>query len=255
MKQTTQNALILIPAILMSFFALITFSWENFWLFVITYCITMSAGGLGFHRYLHGSFQCGPIFRFIMLSLGTLVTARTPIVWGATHAVHHKYVDTEKDPHSPVKGKMYSFVLWLFDEENVVDPKKAMPRLYRDSVVVWVSQLRWPIVMAFFALLYAFYGFDGVVWGGFFRMLVSAIVISCVNVWGHNEDVPYGEDRGSDNWILAILTFGEGWHKEHHRDDSACARYGRKWYQIDVNWYWILLFEKLGLIWNVQRPK
>lgn len=254
MKHKTQNALILAVVVCMSFFAFTTFSWANFWLLVVTYCVTMSAGGLGFHRYLHGSFQCGPLFKFAMLSLGVTLTARSPIVWGATHAVHHRYVDTDKDPHSPVRGKMYAFLWWLFDESNVVDPKKVMPHLFKDPVVLAVHKLRWKIVLGFFVILYLFFGFEGVIWGGFVRMLLSAIVISCVNVWGHNDDVPYGQDRGSDNVILALLTFGEGWHKEHHRGDAACARHGRKWWQIDVNWYLILLFEYMGFIWNVRKP-
>ena len=189
-----------------------------------------------------------------MLALGTLVTARTPIVWAATHAVHHRYVDTDKDPHTPVKGKMYAFLWWLFDEDSVVDPMKAMPRLFKDPVVVFVSKYRWVIVSIYFVLVSILFGFGGVIWGGFFRMVVSGIVISFLNIYGHNEDVPYGEDKGSDNWILAILTFGEGWHKEHHRDDAAVARHGRQWYQIDLNWYAILLFERLGLVSNVIRP-
>jgi stearoyl-CoA desaturase (Delta-9 desaturase) len=254
MSHKTQNIVILAVTIFMSLFAFVTFSWSNVLLLIVTYSISMMAGGLGFHRYLHGSFKCGPIFRAIMLSLGTTVTGRSPIVWAATHAVHHKYVDTEKDPHSPVRGKMYAFVLWLFDESNVVDPKKVMPHLLKDPVCVWVEKLRWLIVAVALLVPYLIFGFGGLIWGGFLRMLLSGIVISCVNVWGHNDDVPHGEDRGSNNLILALLTFGEGWHKEHHRGDSSCAKYGRKWYQIDMNWYAILLFEKLGLVSNVIRP-
>ena len=240
--------------IIMSMFAFVTFSWFNFWLFVASYSITMMAGGIGFHRYLHGSFKCGPVFRTILLSLGTTLTVSTPISWAATHAAHHKYCDTDKDPHTPLKGKLYAFLLWMFDENNLADPKVHARRALNDPVCVWVSKLRWPIVLTGLFIPYALFGFDGLIWGGFLRMFVGGAVVAAVNIWGHNEDVPYGEDRGSDNWLLAVLTFGEGWHKEHHRGDSACARYGLKWYQIDLNWYAILLFERLGLVSNVIRP-
>lgn len=242
------------------------FTWKAVGLFVGLWWITGGLGiCLGYHRLLtHGSFQTSPFMRRLIAMFGLLAGEGSPLMWVATHRKHHAFSDQDGDPHSPKEGALWSHVLWLFpgDEEGSQDRlfNRYAPDLMKDPFMPFLHRtfMIWHWVLGF-ALFFtgwyfwnAYTGWSFVFWGIFLRLVFGLhatwLVNSATHMWGYRNYETTDDSRNL--WWVAALTFGEGWHNNHHAAQRV-AHYGHRWWEIDPTFYTIRLMEKLGLAWKV----
>ncbi|KAJ0804905.1 putative acyl-CoA desaturase [Helianthus annuus] len=172
----------------------------------------------------------------IQTSLGILV--RDPIVWVSIHRYHHQYVDSEKDPHSPIFGFWFSHMGWLFDSGYILEKyqeHKNVDDLKKQAFYRFIKMTYTLHLFVFTALVYVFGGFTYLVW---------VVVRICWNMF---------QLCVLKRLWVALVSFGEGWHNNHHAFDYS-ARHGLEWWQIDVGWYTIRFLEAVGLATNVKLP-
>jgi stearoyl-CoA desaturase (delta-9 desaturase) len=238
--------------------ALFTFSWSNLLAAVITWWVAGSWGiGMGYHRLLtHRGFKASKPIEYFLTFCGTLGLQSGAINWVATHRMHHAFTETEKDPHSPRSGTFWAHVGWIFQgtAQNQTEETKwrYAPDLMKDKVHRFMSNYYWvtPVVAA--VILFAIGGFSMVLWGIFLRQVIgwhsTWLVNSATHLWGSRRFETKDDSR--NNGLIAALTFGEGWHNNHHAHPRS-AKHGLTWYEFDVNWVQIKFLEKLGLVSDV----
>jgi stearoyl-CoA desaturase (delta-9 desaturase) len=238
---------------LLSIPALFVFSWKNLAAMLVGNWIVGSLGvGLGFHRLLtHRSFKAPKWLEYTLTAFGTMSIQDSPDKWVATHRIHHQFTETARDPHSTRPGFFWAHMEWILrgtaqdhDRETL---KRYVPDLLKDPFHVFLSKYYYvPIIVSAF-ILYAIGGWSMVLWGVFVRVVVGWHTTWFVNSLAHlfGKRPFETNDDSTNNWFVAIVTFGEGWHNNHHAFPTS-ARHGLKWYQLDMNWLTISLFKKLG---------
>lgn len=243
-----------------------TFSWTGLGVMLALYWLT---GGIGicmtYHRLLsHRSFSTFAPIRWVLAWIGGLAGEGSAIHWVANHRVHHAKSDLEGDPHSPREGFLWSHMLWCLQAMKPRDRNRLharwAPDLDKDPVLKFLDRtfLHWQVVfaLALFAAGWVFgdlrLAMSLLVWGVFMRMLIVLHATWCINsvthVWGYKT-----YDNGDDSknlWWVALITFGEGWHNNHHAYQKA-ANYGHRWWEIDTTYLMIRLMSTIGLAWDV----
>lgn len=234
---------------------------------IILYFVTICLGiTLGYHRLLaHRSYKTyKPVARFLAF-LGCLAFQRGPIWWSACHRLHHSTVDQPEDPHTPRFSFLWSHFLWpFFWHPNLDDSVEIRDRLARDLAedpgMQFLEKHYTRINLLFLAALFGLgywmgglkMGLSILVWGGFLRLVlclnITWLVNSVAHIQGYRSyDTP---DTSRNNWWVALLTWGEGWHNNHHADARA-ARNGHRWYELDVTYWLICLMGKVGLAYAI----
>lgn len=234
--------------------ALWMFTWEALIVGVVMWWVAGSLGiGMGYHRLLtHRGYKVPKAVEYFLAVCGTLAIEGGPIAWVATHRIHHAFTDREGDPHSPHDGFWWSHMGWILTgfsfHRNTSLTARYTPDLAKDRFYVWLTHWHFLSTVALGVLLYALGGWAWVMWGIFMRVVFSWhatwFVNSAAHVWGSRRFETRDDSRNS--WWVALLSFGEGWHNNHHAHPSA-ARHGLAWYEIDINWYGIRILELLGL--------
>lgn len=238
------------------------FSWSALGVAIFFHWLFGSIGiCLGYHRLLtHRSFQVPKWLEYIITTIGALALQGGPTFWVANHRLHHAYTeDVDKDPYSARRGFWWSHMLWLcyknkqfFDYENY---KKFAPDLERDPYYRWLNHNFLLLQIPFGLLLYVMGGWSFVFYGLFLRAVVlwhsTWLINSASHMRGYrNFEV---EDGSRNLWWAAILTYGEGWHNNHHAQPNV-APAGRKWWEIDPTWWAIQTLQVLGLAKKVVMP-
>jgi len=231
-------------------------SWGSVATLLILYWVTACLGvTLGYHRLLsHRSFKVPQWLARFFATCGALSAEYGPITWAGIHRQHHKYSDTNEDPHDMNKGFWWSHIGWMFvDVPAEKEAYRYTADLRKDSYFRWLDKyfLLLQIPLGFF--LFSLGGWSYVLWGIFLRLAVvyhvTWLVNSATHTWGER---PYDtEDSSRNNKWVAVLTFGEGWHNNHHAYPSS-AKQGLQRGQIDLTWYHIVVLKKLGLATNVR---
>jgi stearoyl-CoA desaturase (delta-9 desaturase) len=235
------------------------FSWTALWTALILHWSALTFGiGMGYHRLLtHRSYKVPRVIEYFLAVCGTLTLEGGPIFWVGTHRVHHQYSDKEGDPHSPREGAWWAHMLWIvFGQGNHNNTKlmsKYAPDLARDPFHRWLNTWHWLPLTVLGAILLAVGGLPALLWGVFLRVTVGLHVTWMVNsithMWGSRRFATRDDSR--NNWWVALLTFGEGWHNNHHAHPTS-ARHGLTWYELDVTWLQIRALKALGLARNVK---
>ncbi len=244
-----------------------TFSVTGLVLFLVLHFIVGCMGvTMGYHRLLaHRSFKTQPWVRYTLALLGVLAFQRGPIWWVATHRLHHSQVDKELDPHTPAYSFIWSHLLWVFFKHPQLDESiETVHRLARDLAeepgMQFLEKYYTAINIGFMVVLFTVgycingypFGLSLLIWGGVLRLVVSLhatwFVNSAAHIWGYRSYKT--EDTSRNNWWVALLTFGEGWHNNHHADQRA-ARNGHRWFEIDMTYYLILLMHRLGWVMEI----
>jgi fatty-acid desaturase len=234
--------------------ALFLFSWKWLAISILLNWVAGSFGiGIGFHRLLtHRGFQTPKFLEYALVFCGLLGLQGGAINWVVTHRIHHGFTDRPGDPHSPRDGRWWSHMGWILSgtsQQHSDDVKRRYaPDLMKDPVHVWMNRLYFVPLIFLGIGLFAIAGWQGLFWGVFFRVIFGLhatwLVNSATHVWGSRRFET--NDDSTNSWWVALLTFGEGWHNNHHAFPRA-ARHGLKWYEIDTNWYLISVFKWLGL--------
>jgi stearoyl-CoA desaturase (Delta-9 desaturase) len=242
-------------ACVLAFF--VPFSWWYVALAVGLYYFRMWGITGGFHRYFsHRSYKTSRVFQFVLAWVGTMCLQKGVLWWAAHHRAHHRYSDTDQDIHSPtMRGILWAHVGWIistaYDEvdwERIKDFSKY-PELR------WLERHYLVPYLTMCAALLAIWGWPGLVWGGFVSTTIlwhgTFTINSLSHVFGK---VRYETtDTSKNNFVLALITMGEGWHNNHHYY-QASANQGFFWWEVDMTYYTLVVLEKLGIVWDVKRP-
>ncbi len=240
--------LVLIP------FVLPELTWTAFTLFLVTYIIGGMSITVGYHRlYAHRAYSANPFFEWSILLGSTLAFEMSALGWSHDHRNHHNHVDTERDPYSIKKGFWYAHVLWLFDADRSFD-KTLVADLLKNPRVVFQDKYYLQLTLAInLAILLLGWYLTGNLFASFYFgfLLRMAMIHHCtwfINSLCHTYgSKTYARELSAvDNAILAMLTFGEGYHNYHHAF-AADYRNGIRWYHFDPSKWTIWLASKLGM--------
>ncbi len=233
-------------------------SWKVIALAAGGYALRMWAVTAGYHRYFaHRSFKTSRAFQLVLAVLGATSMQNGPIWWASVHRRHHKDSDGPHDLHSPVtRGFWYAHVGWVFDCTTPRPRDEANVRdLLRYPELRWIDSHDW-LPLGVYALgCFLIGGASGLVWGFVVSTLAvfhaTMLINSLAHVWGSRRYAT--ADHSRNNLLLALLTFGEGWHNNHHHYMSS-VRQGFFWWEIDVSYYVLRALAKLRLIWGIREP-
>ena len=246
------------------------FEWKSLAVMVLLYWITIGWGiGMGYHRlHTHRSYIVPKWIEYLFAICGTLTLEGGPIFWVATHRIHHQKSDQEGDPHSPRDGKWWSHIGWIIFGESKHNKTEELarytPDLAKDPFYRWLDRWFLLLQIPLGAALY-WYGNAAQVHGGGLGLVLWAIplrlvlvyhvtwlVNSATHAFGYrNFDCP---DLSRNCWWVAILSFGEGWHNNHHAH-PASARHGLRWFEFDITWQHIKLLRSLGWAKRIREAR
>jgi sn-1 stearoyl-lipid 9-desaturase len=232
------------------------FSWQAVGIAVLLHWITGGLGiTLGWHRLLsHRSFQVPKWLEYFFAFCGTLALQGGIIWWVGLHRHHHLHSDEDVDHHDSKKGFLWSHVRWMCFE---VPAESDIPRFTKDiaddPVYQFLNNYFFPLQVVLGVILYAIGGWPFVFWGVFARLVIVYHCTWLVNSATHKFGYRNFEttDNSTNCWWVAITTYGEGWHNNHHAYQYS-ARHGMKWWEIDITWMTIQVLQLLGLATKVK---
>jgi fatty-acid desaturase len=247
---------------IMAIAAIPFFSWQNVAAFMVVNFIANCLGiTLCYHRLLtHRSFKVNKFWERVLATCGILALQGSPLEWVSHHRMHHAGSDTPKDPHNANRGFWFSHIGWLFWIVPEFDDRDLQRRyardIGRDPYMRWLesvtAQIGWQVALG--TLLWVIGGFGMMMWGVFFRLAFcyhcTWLVNSAAHFWGSQRYKDVG-DRSRNNWWVALLTWGEGWHNNHHRHEQL-APAGHRWYEIDITMGVIRIMQFLGIATHVK---
>jgi fatty-acid desaturase len=240
------------------------FSWSALAVCVLLHWLT---GGIGicmtYHRLLtHRSFATRPKWlEYVLTAIGCCAAEGGAIGWVADHRRHHAHSDEEGDAHSPNRGFGWAHMFWWMTPDITADHtpeyyERWAPDLTRDPVHVWFDTYHFLFPIGLGACLYAIGGMPWLVWGCFVRSVfvlhATWLVNSATHIWGYRSHET--RDRSTNLWWVALVTYGEGWHNNHHAHQTS-ARHGMRWWEVDMTYIGIRLMSYLGLTYAIKLPK
>jgi stearoyl-CoA desaturase (delta-9 desaturase) len=249
--------------------------WSDLVVFAIMYVATGLGVTVGFHRlFTHRSFKAGKGVRATFAILGSMAIEGPVISWVSDHRKHHAFSDQPGDPHSPhvdhghgfkgaMRGLLHAHVGWLFVHSQRGRHDRYAPDLLKDPTIRWINKyffawalggLALPFVLGWLIGGSLHTALTGLLWGGAVRMLVLHHVTYSINSLCHffGRRAYETKDESRNLFWLALPSFGESWHNNHHAFPTS-ARHGLRTWQIDTSAMVIALLEKLGLAWDVVR--
>lgn len=235
------------------------FSWQALGVAMLLQWLTGSIGVcLGYHRFLaHKSLKLVAPARFLTMLAGSLSGEGSPLFWAATHRLHHQRSDQEGDPHSPNDGAWWSHILWLFGLRSAAEKELLLaryaPDLVRDPMMQFFEKTYFLWLVAFSVALYLVGGLPMLLWAQCVRIVYTYhatwFVNSATHMWGYRNYET--RDRSRNLWWVALVTYGEGWHNNHHAHPHT-ARAGHKWWELDPTWWAIRLLKACRLAYDVD---
>lgn len=238
--------------------ALYSFSWSNLVAALILWWVAGSLGiGIGYHRLLtHRGFKTPKWVEYTLSIFGTLAIQSGPLSWVTTHRIHHAFTETEKDPHSPRSGTYWAHIGWIFrgtsQNQSFATMQRYCPDFANDRFHQIIDKYYYVPTILLAVGLFAIGGFSMILWAIFLRTVVgwhfTWLVNSATHLWGTRRFETRDDSR--NNGLIAAITWGEGWHNNHHAYPRS-ARHGLAWYEFDINWIEIKLMEKFGLVKDV----
>ena len=241
------------------------FSWSALAVCLVLHWLT---GGIGicmtYHRLLtHRSFVTRPLwFEYVLTAIGCAASEGGAIGWVADHRRHHAHSDEPEDVHSPAqRGFGWAHMFWWMTPDitsiHTSDYyAKWCPDLNADPAQRWLDKYHYIFPIALAAVLYAIGGMPWLVWGCFVRSVLvlhtTWLVNSATHVWGYRTHAT--RDSSTNLWWVAILTYGEGWHNNHHAYQTS-ARHGLAWWEFDMTYMAIKLLSYVGLAHTIKLPK
>jgi stearoyl-CoA desaturase (delta-9 desaturase) len=223
----------------------------------LLYWLRIFAIGAGYHRYFsHRAYRTSRAFQFALAVLSQSTAQKSVLWWASKHRHHHLHSDTETDVHSPRhKGFVYSHLGWIFSRKNDPADLAKVADFARYPELMWLHkhELVPPTVLALLSVLIA--GWSGLVVGFFWSTVLVYHATFCINSLAHvrgRRRYVTGDDS-RNNWLLALVTMGEGWHNNHHAYQSS-ARQGFRWWEIDATFYLLKALSWTGLVWDLKTP-
>jgi stearoyl-CoA desaturase (delta-9 desaturase) len=246
------------------------FSWQGVVALFVLHWMTGGLGVcLGYHRLLtHRSFKTYRPIRYLLAAIAGLAGEGTSLYWVSDHRKHHAHSDQVGDPHSPHDGPWWSHVFWTMAKKTRRDQqdhfRRWVPDLMQDPGLRFLHYMFLPLHFALGLTLMALgYWLGGwymawslVVWGMFLRLTLvlhsTWFVNSASHMWGYRNYETTDDSR--NNWWVALISYGEGWHNNHHAFPTLAA-HGHRWWEVDVTYLTIRLMKALGLAWDVVERR
>jgi stearoyl-CoA desaturase (Delta-9 desaturase) len=235
-------AVLLVPFAPMSMRTLI-------WL-IATYSVRMFGVTAGYHRYFsHRSYKLGRVSQFLMAFLAQTSGQKSVLWWAAQHREHHRLSDREGDIHSPFqRGFWWSHVGWVLSNEHDSYDPKLVADFARFPELRWLDRYHWIPTVMFAAAVLGLGGVNAFLWG---YVLSTVLLYHCtfsINSVAHLFGTRRFDtaDYSRNNWLLALITFGEGWHNNHHFSMSSC-RHWYRWWELDITWLGLKLLSFFGI--------
>ena len=232
------------------------FSWSGLFLALASYGVRMFLITAGFHRYFsHRSFKTSRAVQFLLALGGQTSLQRGVLWWAATHRQHHRASDQEGDVHSPkVDGFWWSHVGWSTSKLSDNPDYAHIRDLSRYPELRLLDRWKFTPAILFAVALLAIGGWHAVVWGFFASTVLlwhgTFTINSLSHIIGRRRYETTDDSR--NNWALALITMGEGWHNNHHHYMSS-ANQGFRWYEIDLTYYVLVALSAVRIVWDVRR--
>ena len=238
---------------------LFAFSWRALAVASVLWWITGSLGiGLGFHRYLtHRGFRTYRWVERFLAVCASLAVQGGPVKWVAHHRKHHAHSDRDLDPHNARRGFWWAHMGWIFHEvpggDKFENYRTYAKDLADDSFMLFLDRWYIGLQVALGLLLFLWGGWSFLIWGTFARLVFgwhcTWLVNSAAHKFGYQTYDARDESRNC--WWVALLSFGEGWHNNHHAFPRS-ARHGLRWWEFDSNYLALAVLQTLGLVWDVR---
>lgn len=229
--------------------------WQDWAVCFALYFVRMFGVTAGHHRYFsHRTFKTSRWFQFVLAFFAQTSSQKGVLWWAAHHRNHHKFSDLPWDVHSPIqKGFWYSHWLWLYDRGTEVTDYNKVRDLAKYPELVWLNKY-WAVpptvlgvviawTMGLSGLFIAFGLSTVLLWHGTFT------INSLSHVFGKRRFET--TDTSRNNWLLAIITLGEGWHNNHHHYMGS-VRQGFYWWEYDITYYVLKAMSWVGLVWDLR---
>ncbi len=244
------------------------FSWVAFWVCVALYLIRMFAITGFYHRYFsHKNFKTSRVLQFVFAFIAASSAQRGPLWWASHHREHHIHADEINDPHSPRhKGFLWSHTLWFLSDKNFATQSSRIKDFMKYRELRWLDRFDVvaPVVLVFILYMLGVFlennypalntsGMQLVIWGFFISTVLLYHATYTINSLAHRFGSRRFEtkDDSRNNFWLAIITLGEGWHNNHHYF-SGTVRQGFRWWEIDMTFYTLKAMSWLGLVWDLK---
>lgn len=234
----------------------VPFEWSYVAWLAGTYAIRMFAITAGYHRYFsHRSYKLGRVSQFLMAFLAQTSAQKGVLWWSAHHRTHHRHSDMPEDPHSPVRrGFWWSHIGWIVSQTSHHYDRRIIQDFDKYPELRLLNKYHRVPVMLFGAAVFAIGGFGVFMWG----FVLSTVVLwhgtftinSLAHLWGSRRFNTTDDSR--NNFLLALITLGEGWHNNHHQYMSS-ARQGLKWWEIDITYYVLKLLSAIGIVRDLRE--
>ncbi len=235
----------------------------------LLYIVRMFAITGGYHRYFsHRTYQTSRPFQFFLAFLGMTAAQKGPIWWASHHRHHHKHSDTPEDIHSPViSGIYFAHIGWVLSSQFLHTRYELVKDLLAFKELRWLEKLHIlpPFLLALGVFLFGYFlgvyypqlgtnGTQMLVWGFFISTVLVYHGTFCINSFTHliGSKRFNTTDSSRNNFILAMITLGEGWHNNHHRYPGSESQ-GMYWWEIDVSHYILKVCSWFGLVWDLRR--
>jgi stearoyl-CoA desaturase (delta-9 desaturase) len=234
-------------------------TWGDVALCIGLYYLRMFAITAGYHRYFaHRSYKTSRAFQFFLALLGTTSAQKGVLWWAGHHRAHHLYSDTPDDVHSPrQRGLLWAHVGWILSSRYEHTEWDRIKDFAKYPELRWLN--RWhlvpPLAVAVFQYLVG--GWHTLLWGGFISTTLlwhgTFTINSLSHVFGTQRYETKTKDDSRNNFWLALLTMGEGWHNNHHYYQST-ANQGFFWWEIDMSYYILKVLSWFGVVWDLRTP-
>ncbi|MHB8872405.1 MAG: acyl-CoA desaturase [Myxococcaceae bacterium] len=233
------------------------FSWKLVLAALVSYYVRMWAITTGYHRYFaHRSFKTGRVFGFVLAFLGATSAQKGVLWWAGHHRNHHRFSDTERDVHSPSRrGFWWSHVGWILSGRYDETPVERIRDFAAYPELRFLNRFHLlpPVLLAVAMLLLG--GWPLLMWGFFISTVLlwhgTFTINSLSHVFGRRRYRT--SDTSRNNWLLALITCGEGWHNNHHYHQNT-ANQGWFWWEVDLSYYVLRALSVLGVVWDLRRP-
>jgi len=222
---------------------------------VALYVVRMIAITGFYHRYFsHRTFRTSRAMQFLFALIGAAAVQRGPLWWAAHHRHHHAHSDDADDSHSPQQhGFVWSHIGWFMSRRNFATCTELIRDLTRYPELRFLDRFDVIMPVALASLLFFIGGAQLLIWGFFISTVAlyhgTFTVNSLAHVFGKRRYAT--RDHSRNNWFLALITFGEGWHNNHHHFPGS-VRQGFYWWEVDLTYYVLRVLAAVGLIWDLK---
>ncbi len=232
-------------------------TWTSIVLCAALYAVRIFAIGAGYHRYFsHRAYATGRAFQFVLAVLAQATMQKSVLWWAAKHRHHHLHSDTKDDVHSPRhKGFFYSHVGWILGSRHDATDLVKIADFARYPELMWLHKYHLVPGVALAVLSFVIGGWAGLVVGFFWSTVLLYHATFCINSLAHVHGTTryVTGDDSRNNWLLALVTMGEGWHNNHHACQSS-VRQGFRWWEIDLTYYILRALAVTGVVWDLKQP-